>query len=123
MYFLSKILTILAILITGISTAPPAPSRPTPSTLSATLASNDNPTGPTTVTYIIPNTNVLVRATAVPSPSRHIAAASLTHLISTGIAALDILAAYAGGPHADLDVPRIRWAISGLAIQVSDATR
>ncbi|KAI4170616.1 MAG: hypothetical protein LQ343_004848 [Gyalolechia ehrenbergii] len=48
--------------------------------------------------------------------------AAIAHLISTGTIALDILAGQAGGPQADLDLPRIRWANSGLAIQVSDAT-
>ncbi|KAL9599530.1 MAG: hypothetical protein Q9219_003774 [cf. Caloplaca sp. 3 TL-2023] len=90
-------------------------------TLSLPLA--PNPPQPPTTTYLVPNSQILLRLTAIPNSPHRIPPASLTNLISTGTAALDILASRAGGPTARLDVPRIRWAISGLAIQTSDATR
>lgn len=46
----------------------------------------------------------------------------ISNLISTGIVALDLLAQRAGGDTAALNVPAIRWAIGGLAIQITDAT-
>lgn len=49
--------------------------------------------------------------------------ANIEDLIGTGLVALDLLAARAGGPFAPLNVPRIRWAISGLVIRISDNTR
>lgn len=47
---------------------------------------------------------------------------AISNLIETGKVALELLAQRAGGDTANLNVPSIRWAISGLAIQITDAT-
>ncbi|KAL8646089.1 MAG: hypothetical protein Q9210_006326 [Variospora velana] len=59
------------------------------------------------------------RFSGVPRRMEH---GAIDNLVTTGMAAIDILANMAGGHTADLNVPRVRWAISGLAIQTSDAT-
>ncbi|KAL8788908.1 MAG: hypothetical protein Q9213_001431 [Squamulea squamosa] len=67
----------------------------------------------------------MVQVTRSPAVIRPFPAANINHLISTGIVALDLLAAQYGGYYAELpnNMPRIRWAIDGLAIQTTDATR
>lgn len=81
-----------------------------------------NPSLPTT-TYNVPNTNIRITLRAQDGDSRTMHRRDIENLIGTGLVALDLLAARAGGPYANLDVPRIRWAISGLVIRVSDDTR
>ncbi|KAI4257331.1 MAG: hypothetical protein LQ352_001681 [Teloschistes flavicans] len=81
-----------------------------------------NPSLPTT-TYNVPNTNIRITLRAQDLDSRTMHRADIENLIGTGLVALDLLAARAGGPEANLNVPRIRWAISGLVIRVSDDTR
>ncbi|KAI4118637.1 MAG: hypothetical protein LQ338_007368 [Usnochroma carphineum] len=78
---------------------------------------------PTTATYVVPHTNVMVKVIKAPGAHQPIDPMAFLNLIETGKVAVDLLAARAGGATADLDVPRIRWAISGLAIQTTDATR
>ncbi|KAL8713144.1 MAG: hypothetical protein Q9220_002665 [cf. Caloplaca sp. 1 TL-2023] len=81
---------------------------------------------PQTTTYDVPSTGIRIELTARNYPlhtySRPMPPASIANLIETGITALDILAQRAGGDRALLDVPRIRWAISGLVIMMNDAT-
>ena len=95
---------------------------PTPNQ-STNLYSATDIASPPSSTYVVPNSHIMVKVTAIPGLPQTMAPSAVTNLIQTGRAALDILASRAGGPLADLNVPRIRWAISGLAIQVSDATR
>lgn len=66
----------------------------------------------------------MVKVTRVPGPIRPIRSTAVANLIATGKVALDLLAAYNGGDHAELpdNMPRLRWAISGLAIVTNDAT-
>ncbi|KAI4086164.1 MAG: hypothetical protein Q9206_004809 [Seirophora lacunosa] len=65
----------------------------------------------------------MVRVNLVSGLPRRMNRAAIENLVETGKIALDLLANMAGGYNADLNVPRIRWAISGLAIQTADATR
>ncbi|KAL8766868.1 MAG: hypothetical protein Q9209_006464 [Squamulea sp. 1 TL-2023] len=67
----------------------------------------------------------MVKVTELPTLIRQFAAADVHHLIDTGKVALDILASQYGGAYAELpnSMPRIRWAIGGLAIQTTDGTR
>ncbi|KAL8923898.1 MAG: hypothetical protein Q9208_004334 [Pyrenodesmia sp. 3 TL-2023] len=80
---------------------------------------------PPRATYIVPNTNIKVKVTRAPGFVRPIPPADLVHFIETGKVALDLLAQQNGGDRAELpdNMPRIRWAILGLAIQTNDATR
>ncbi|KAL9022911.1 MAG: hypothetical protein Q9196_007475 [Gyalolechia fulgens] len=75
--------------------------------------------------YNVPNSNIRVVLIAKDwpvRPSLQMPAEAISNLIETGKIALDLLAQRAGGDTADLNVPSIRWAISGLAIQITDAT-
>ncbi|KAL8717180.1 MAG: hypothetical protein Q9225_005556 [Loekoesia sp. 1 TL-2023] len=114
----TQLLSLVALTSTciSISLPPLLPRNPTPSSLP------DNASPPST-TYFVPNTHIKLKLTAYPDRPPSMSRAAIINLIETGKAALDILAARAGGDTADLDVPAIRWAMSGLAIHVSDATR
>ncbi|KAL8727235.1 MAG: hypothetical protein Q9166_006199 [cf. Caloplaca sp. 2 TL-2023] len=110
-------ITILAQQWTAIAAPPPA----APQSLTADSQPNPFPRLPN-ARYHVPNTNVLVIIQAQSFAAQTMPPDSVANLISTGVVALDLLAARAGGPDADLDVPRIRWAISGLVIFMNDAT-
>lgn len=91
----------------------------------ALISSIPNPFQSRSTSYNVPNTNIrvdLVDKYFPAHPSREMPSGLISHLISTGLVALDILAQQAGGDKADLNVPAIRWAIGGLAIQITDAT-
>ncbi|KAL9012587.1 MAG: hypothetical protein Q9173_002669 [Seirophora scorigena] len=64
----------------------------------------------------------MVQVNLLSGIPRRMDRAAIENLFETGKIALDLLANRAGGYNADLNVPSIRWAISGLAIQTSDAT-
>ncbi|KAL8798163.1 MAG: hypothetical protein Q9200_007814, partial [Gallowayella weberi] len=82
---------------------------------------NYEPQLPST-TYNIPNTDIRIKLRAQSFAARPMHPAALSNLISTGLVALDLLAAEAGGFTSPLNVPRLRWAISGLVIFMNDAT-
>lgn len=84
---------------------------------------NPNPPIPSSKTYFVPGSHVMVQVNKFNGVPRRMERPAIDNLVTTGIAAIDILANMAGGHTADLNVPRVRWAISGLAIQTSDATR
>ncbi|KAI4149533.1 MAG: hypothetical protein L6R39_002483 [Caloplaca ligustica] len=82
----------------------------------------DNPV-PTSASYVVPNSHVMVVVTKYRILPQPIHLVNIWNLIETGKVALDLLAHQAGGDTAELNVPSIRWAISDLAIQTNDATR
>ncbi|KAL8896640.1 MAG: hypothetical protein Q9207_007615 [Kuettlingeria erythrocarpa] len=120
MHILRRVFSILAAINICCSLAlPPAPvSNPAP------LLPVGVNAFPKHATYVVPKTNIMVKVTRLPGFARQIRPTTVAQLIATAKAALDLLAQMYGGDHAELpdNMPRIRWAISGLAIQINDAT-
>lgn len=120
MHILLQVFSILAALNVCSSLALPLAPASNPAPL---LPANLN-AYPPHASYVVPQTNTMVKVTRLPGPIRPLRSTAVADLITTGKAALDLLAAYHGGSHAELpdNMPRLRWAISGLAMQTNDAT-
>ena len=72
---------------------------------------------------MVPDSNIQVTVRAANPIAPRMNRLAIDNLMLTGRVAIDLLAARAGGFDADLNAPRFGWAISGLAIQTSDATQ